>query len=113
MSLNVIFVASREIQVVKTGVIDLQTTTLDVWQTPTEVSLRITRAEDPVAEYKVWVMEQKDCVYEQDLFAEDDVWCEHPISTEIVDPRIEHIAALDVWIKEMTQNSWVVSAEII
>ena len=113
MSLNIIFEASREIQVVKTGAIDIQGTFFEVWQTPTEVTMRIARAADPVAEYKAWVMEQKDCVFVQDVFAEDDFLCDTPIGTETVDPRTDHLADFDAWVEEMSQNGWVVTPVVI
>lgn len=113
MSVNIVFIAIREIQVVKTGVFDVQKTTFPVWQTPTEVTLNIVRADDPAAEYKAWVMENKDCVFVQDVFAEDDFLCDNPIGTETVDMRTEHLADFDAWVEEMSQNGWIVGAEAV
>jgi hypothetical protein len=113
MSMNILFKASREIQVVRTGAYDIQVTTFEVWQTPTDATKRIAGAAHPAAEYMAWVMEQSDALYEQRMFADDDVWLEHPIGHEIVDPRKDHLDEFNAWLDEMSVGGWVVAAVVV
>jgi hypothetical protein len=114
MSMNIAFEASREIQVVKTGKLDTQTSVFSVWQTPTEVTNQIARADDPIQAYKDWVMADEGCVHTQLIFAEDDLLEEgEPVGEETVDPRVGHLAELDQWLRVMAQGGWAVKPIIL
>jgi len=114
MSMNIAFVATREIQVVKTGERDIQSFSFEVWQTPTDVTYQIARADDSIQAYKDWVMSHDGCVFTSMIFAEDDPFEEgEPIGEEIVDPRVDHLAELDQWLRVMEQGGWVVEPSIV
>lgn len=113
MSMNIFFEASRVIQVVKTGVTEVQKVQYQVWQTPTEITFQILRAEDPIQTYKDWVMTQSEDI-EEPVFAEDDLWEEgEPVGSIMRNDAKEHIAELDQWLAAMEQGSWTVKPAMI
>lgn len=114
MSMNIAFEATREIQVVKTGERDTQRLVYDVWQTPTDITYQIARVSDPIQAYKDWVMSDDGCVYTRYDFAEDDPFeLGESIGEEIVDPRVDHLAELDQWLRDMEQGGWAVKPIIL
>ena len=64
---------------------------LPVWQTPTEVTMKILASSDPVKEYFDWVQTHSKIYYEP-VYAPDDLFCENdPVSFVPVDHAQEHI----------------------
>jgi len=64
---------------------------LPVWQTPTEVTMKILASSDPVKEYFDWVQTHSNIHYEP-VYAPDDLFCENdPVSFVPVDHAQEHI----------------------
>ena len=64
---------------------------LPVWQTPTEVTMKILASSDPVKEYFDWVQTHSNIHYEA-VYAPDDLFCENdPVSFVPVDHAQEHI----------------------
>ena len=64
---------------------------LPVWQTPTEVTMKILASSDPVKEYFDWVQTHSNIHYEP-VYAPDDLFCENdPVSFAPVDYAQEHI----------------------
>lgn len=64
---------------------------LPVWQTPTEVTMKILASSDPVKEYFDWVQTHSNIHYEP-VYAPDDLFCENdPVSFVPVDYAQEHI----------------------
>lgn len=111
MSMNIAFEASREIQVVKTGKIETQKIFFDAWQTPTAVTLSILKAANPIQAYNDWVLGQPDDLCQvENVYNDDDVWCDNPIGTRLWDPRKEQVEMFDAWLQEMEQSGWTVRA---
>ena len=112
MSMNINFVATREIQVVKTGKIEVQTETADVWQTPTKVSYEIKAASDPVKAYFDWVLQQSQDE-QVEVYAEDDVWCEGPVvGYKTYNPGKNHVNELGEWIRSVEEEGYTVKCEV-
>lgn len=64
---------------------------LPVWQTPTEVTMKILASSDPVKTYFDWVQNHSNIHYEP-VYAPDDLFCENdPVSFVPVDYAQEHI----------------------
>ena len=64
---------------------------LPVWQTPTEVTMKILASSDPVKEYFDWVQTCSK-IYYAPVYAPDDLFCENdPVSFVPVDHAQEHI----------------------
>lgn len=64
---------------------------LPVWQTPTEVTMKILASSDPVKTYFDWVQNHSNIHYEP-VYAPDDLFCENdPVSFVPVDHAQEHI----------------------
>ena len=64
---------------------------LPVWQTPTEVTMKILASSDPVKEYFDWVQTHSK-IYYKPVYAPDDLFCENdPVSFVPVDHAQEHI----------------------
>lgn len=113
MSMNIFFEATRDIQVIKTGKIEVQTATRSVWQTPTEITYEILKSADPIAAYKAWVLTQGETV-KVPVYAEDDVWeWDDPIGFRESNAAEEHVCELDQWIKDMTEAGWSIKVEMI
>lgn len=110
MSMNINFEATRDIQVVKTGVVEKQTEFFrDVWQTPTAVTRAIEASADPIQAYKDWIMDgQEDQV--EDVFAPDDVFGEGPVvGQRTFNYGTEHCQQFDEWIKDVTDRGFEVT----
>ena len=64
---------------------------LPVWQTPTEVTMKILASSDSVKAYFDWVQTHSNIHYEP-VYAPDDLFCENdPVSFAPVDYAQEHI----------------------
>jgi len=114
MSMNIIFVAQREVTVNRTGKTSVQEEEFDcVWQTPTNVSYDIKNSADPIQAYKDWVMtfsEDK----EWPIYADDDIWCEkEPIGFDIINDAKYHIERLENWIKVMEEEGFTIQVEVV
>lgn len=115
MSMNIAFEASRVIRIVETDITETQRDIYTPWQTPTEDSRKIANSPDPVQAYKDWVLSQSDeCVFEQEIFAEDDIWCEKgPIAWQLHDPRTAEVKRFEDWIENAASGAWKVKAIIV
>lgn len=93
MSMNAHIIAERWVVPVKGGAAEIQREFWRMWQTPTKVSYAIAEAEDPVAEYKQWVMSQE-------------------MNDPEVDESCEHIQELDKWLENRTQRGFDILVEV-
>ena len=112
MSINLHIVAQREIEVVKTGV--RQTQYVDyrfTWQTPTEVTGRIMQATDRKQAYIDWVMSTSTDWVVSITYAEEDVFCDNPIGTEVYNSGKEHIDDFTAWCNYMETNGYEIKFE--
>ena len=111
MSINLHIVAQREIEVVKTGA--RQTQYADyrfTWQTPTEVTGRIMQATDRKQAYIDWVTSiSKDEFV--NTYADEDVFCDNPIGTEVYNSGKEHIDDFTAWCNYMETNGYEIKFE--
>ena len=113
MSMNILFEASRVIQVVNTGATEVQKTRFETWQTPTEITRNINCADDPVQAYKDWVMTFSEDV-EEPIFDENDLWEEgEPVGSWIRNDAKAHIAEFDQWLAAMERGGWIVEPKMI
>jgi hypothetical protein len=112
MSINIQFIATREIKVVKTGKTDVQEISFPTYQTPTEVTFQIKNTVNPVQAYKDWVMqESQDEV--MDIYAEDDLFEEcDPVGTRTFNPDRDHCERFDTWLKEVEQEGYEVNVQV-
>jgi hypothetical protein len=112
MSTNIHFLATREIQVVKTGQRETQEERFGgVWQTPTDVTYKITAQADPIQAYRDWIL-SVNADYEVDIYAEDDIFRERePVGTETRNEGVYHLKEFDAWITSRTEQGYEIAAE--
>lgn len=114
MSMNINFIAMREVTVNHTGKVSVQVDEYDfVWQTPTKVSYEIQKSNDPIQAYKDWVM-----TFSEDkkipIYADDDIRCEkEPIEFEVVNDAKDQVQRFEDWIKLMEEEGFTIHAEVI
>ena len=112
MSTNIHFIATREVQVLKTGIITTQEISFREWQTPTRVTWEIMDSSDRVQAYKDWILRECSHDEEEDVFAEDDIFGEdEPIGKRIYNAGKEHVAEFEEWIKMCEEEGYTVVAE--
>ena len=114
MSMNIHFVAVREIIIAKSGKKSTQEIYFDdVIQTPTKVTYEIHGSKDPIQSYKDWVMQNsKDEKYP--IYADDDFLSERdPIGFEVYNFQKEHIARFQEWIDCMIEEGFVIKSEVL
>lgn len=112
MSTNIHFEGTRQIIVVKTGKEETQSIRFKaVWQTPTAITNKILKAQDPFQAYRDWVMDgQED--QQEPLYAPDDVFHEGPIvGYETFNYGKEHLQDFDAWLKQATEDGYEIIAE--
>ena len=112
MSTNIHFVATREIQVVRTGQIELQEDWYRyVWQTPTVVTRELMAQADPIQAYRDWILSVNED-YEVDVYAEDDFFRERaPVGTETQNEGRYHLKEFDAWIQSRREQGYDIAAE--
>ena len=110
MSMNIGFEAVREVQVIKTGQLSVQTEEATVWQTPTAVTYAILDAEDQVQAYCDWVLSNsEDQTYP--VFAEDDLWGERePIGEQTFNQGRDHVEWFQEWVKTRVDEGYDIRA---
>ena len=112
MSTNIHFAADREVKVVKTGRVSVQTVYFDQFQTPTRVTHEIKASADPIQAYKDWVLRECSRDEEFPVYAEDDVFSEgDPVGVEIYNAGKEHIEKFEEWLKMCEEEGFEVRAE--
>jgi len=91
MSMNIQFIAEREVFVPSINKYDKQIEEIETWQTPTDVTFDIYNAENPVQVYFNWVLSVS-AEMEEPIYANDDIFCERePIRYEKYHPGKIHI----------------------
>ena len=111
MSTNLHIFAEREIEVVKTGHRQTQHAAYrGTWQTPTEVTKEIMLEEDKKQEYIDWVLSiSKDEII--NTYAEEDVFCDNPVGTEVHNTGKEHVSELITWCNLMEKEGYNIKFE--
>lgn len=110
MSINIHFVAFREVQVIVTGRIEKQEVHYDAWQTPTNVTLMINANSNPIQAYKDWVLRISTPI-EEDVFADDDIFCETPIGKNIWHEGEEEVSRFQCWVKRCLDSGYTIRTE--
>ena len=82
---------------------DVETWEFDVYQTPTNVSYEIEKAEDPIDSYCQWVLKTYEPYHEEEEIYDDDTGAIIGKETIIRNPATEHIKELKDWI-ELTKK---------
>lgn len=113
MSMNIAFSASRKIYIPGIDKHDIQTTYFKgVWQTPTDVSYKIKRADDSYQAYRNWVLTVSEPCQEP-IYGPDDVWNEGPIiGYETFHAGADHIKDFDSWLLAMQEEGYTVEPEV-
>ena len=106
MGIGILFEATREVVAVKTGERDTQTVFFEVFTPPSEVSRRIAASADPVLTYREWILSEDSFIYEEEQFADDDIFNQHPLGKITRDPRVLHLQELDQWSDQMHRGGW-------
>ena len=103
MSMNVHIYAEYEVRSLKTNKRRTMQESFPAWQTRTEDTLRIVRADNPIQSYCDWVLsETKEEKLE--LYAVDDVMSEGPVvGYDTYHPGKEHVAELLEWVARMEE----------
>ncbi len=112
MSTNIHFESHRDILVIKTGKQEIQSARFkEVWQTPTSVTNKILKADDPFQAYRDWVMEgQED--RQEPIYAPGDLFHEGPVvGYETFNYGVEHLKDFDGWLKGMAEDGYTVTVE--
>ena len=113
MSMNILIKGTREVRVISTGKLAVQSIEFSALQTPTTITLDILASNHPASIYKAWVLSfsEDETV---DVFAEDDLWNEgEPIGTETFNVGKEHVAEFDNWLKMCFQEGYNVHYEMV
>jgi len=112
MSTNIHFLATREIQVIRTGQRETQEEHFKgVWQTPTPVTRQLMGSLDPIQAYRNWILEINED-YEVAIFAKDDVFRERePVGTETRNHGDDHCAEFDAWVESRREQGYEITAE--
>jgi len=112
MSTNIHFLATREIQVIRTGQRETQEQYFEgVWQTPTPVTRQLMAQADPVLAYRDWILEINED-YQVDVYAEDDMFRERePVGTETRNNGDDHCAEFDAWVESRREQGYDITAE--
>lgn len=113
MSTNIHFIATREVQVIKTGKINTQEIKFNEWQTPSDVTRKIMASADPVQAYKDWILTECSIDVETDVFDEDDIIFQDrdPIGKEVFNAGKEHVAEFEQWLNMCSEEGFEVRAE--
>lgn len=113
MSMNVCIVGEYEVRNLKTGELRTLQEFFPAWQTRTEDTLRIVRADNPIQAYCDWVLsEMKEEKLE--LYAVDDVMSEGPVvGYHTYHPGKEHAAELLEWVARMESLGGAVKVEVV
>lgn len=112
MSINIHFIATRKVKVIKTKRVVTQEIKFNEWQTPSEVTGKIMASADPIQAYKDWILTDCSIDVETDVFAEDDIFQERePIGKEVFNAGKEHIEKFDEWLKICAEEGFEVRAE--
>lgn len=112
MSINIHFMAERDIQVLKTKKVEKQIKYFDcVVQTPTEITRKIIASQDPFQAYREYVLSScKD--YIEPVYADDDFFGLGDSIGEIVKNNgPECVKEFDEWLKTCEENGYIVSVE--
>ena len=105
MSTNLHVTGYRTVIVEKTGKKDIQTTSFDLYQTPSKVTREILNADDPAQGYRDWVI--ADRYEEEEPIYADDIWEEgEPIGVKTVCYQDDHIKEFDEFIKECEEDGY-------
>lgn len=113
MSINIHFIATREVQVIKTGKINTQEIKFNEWQTPSDVTRKIMASVDPFQAYKDWILTECSIDVETDVFDEDDIIFQDrdPIGKEVFNAGKEHVAEFEQWLNMCSEEGFEVRAE--
>lgn len=113
MSINIHFIGYRDIMVVKTGKTEIQTCKFDgVLQTPSDVTNRIMKAENPFQEYVDWVLAKFDRIETEPVYADDDIFNERePVGYEEFNFGREHINDFHEWLDFSTKAGYNIMPE--
>ena len=111
MSTNLHIYAERDVVVVKTGAKQVQQVSCRfTWQTPTEVTKEIMLAKDKKQAYIDWVLSiSKDEII--NTYAEEDVFCDNPVGTEVYNTGKEHVSELITWCNLMEKEGYNIKFE--
>ena len=127
MSMNISIKGIREIFVPTTNKKDTQYISFDCWQTPTSVSYNILNSDDPIEEYRQWVLrnskpelEEKFYDYEIAVYYEltdPDLPNYKPKTSDMVyyepfDLGYQHIQELNEWISDIESEGYMVILEV-
>jgi len=94
MSMNLYASAEREIFVPALNKKDIQTQSVELWQTPTKVTYAALESGDPYAYYRNWV-KGLDTKSKMPVHADDDIFCEKdPIGWDEIDEGQDHLDSL-------------------
>jgi hypothetical protein len=111
--MNIEIIATRDIQVIKTGKIDEQTMIFDAYQTPTNITYKIHDSEDPIQTYIDWVRSGAED-FEYPIYADDDFLNERdPVGYEIYNAEKRHIEDFLEWVQYATNEGYEIKFRVI
>ena len=115
MSLNLHLVGKRPITFKMgdgTEGSEIQERVIELWQTSSDTTRQLIRAQDPIQAYKDWVMSCSQDETEP-LFAEDDLFCERePIGTWTRNPGRGHCEQITAEIEALERQGFTIEAEM-
>lgn len=107
MSMNINLEGTRKVKVLKTARIEEQRTKARLWQTPTDVTHKILKAENKFDVYAEWVMSiRRD--YEENVYAsfEDRIARRNPIGTRVVHEGKDHLREIENWMNDAEADGY-------
>jgi hypothetical protein len=107
MSINIAFIAKRDITINCTGKQEVQQEYFDsCWMTPSHITRSIIDSEDPFEAYRQWVLSVS---YDEieDVFAEDDFMCERePIGSRVYNMGEIHVKSFNEWLQQRREDGY-------
>jgi hypothetical protein len=111
MSINVHFLASREIYIPSVKKTEVQEIYFEqAWQTSTKETMTIKSSDNPIQAYTDWVL-ARNLTETINIYEEDDYFCDNPIGTKIHNYSEEHIEVFENWLSLCKENGYSVIIE--
>lgn len=113
MSMNVRLVAKRDIYVPIVDKYDVQYQSIELWETPTDVTRAITESDFPFKEYSAWVQSVSED-REIDLYeTADAILNNEPTGVGVINEGKDHLEDLSVQIEFLESVGYKIKWEVL
>lgn len=106
MSIDLDIVRKREIQVLKTGKIEIQTDHFSPWNSPAKITREIIASDNPLELYIEWVTAEN-VVEKTPVYSEGDIWGQGSVDYyEDINESLNHIKELNEWVSNSIKSGY-------